>query len=322
MKLLVAKSLLLAVTLLPLLAGAEEAEQPSLEQRLDSIMVGSPKEVLGMRKKIITKSAAFTAPIVFDTEDEVPQDVLDIEDSFDITLAPDTPAPKVFISRYQSSAITFIDAYGNPWPIRKVSNFLGNMIEIDRALPEKSGKEGETKEDLLSDPQAGSFTVTALKHGVTGNITVYLQDLATPISILLVAKPAMYHRLATMKVEDAGPNTKSHDLFTDKGITLGTEADMDLNHALYGVTPSGSETMVVEGGEGQAWVKGDQLILRTPVAVFSPKIMKATPGNSGYMAYKLPVTTTVLGTNKEGRTVTLKILKHPATALDEQMTFK
>lgn len=306
----------------PLITFADEPPQLSAEQRLDSILVASPKEVLGMRKKIITKSASLTAPIVFDTEEEVPQDVLDIDDSFDIGLAPDAPAPKVFISRYQSTAITFIDAYGNPWPIRKVSNFLGNMIQIDRALPEKTGKEGETKEDLLSDPQAGSFTVTALKHGVTGNITVYLHDLATPISILLVAKPAMYHRLATMKVEDAGPNTKSHDLFSDKGITLGTEADMDLNHALYGVTPSGSETMVVEGGEGQAWVKGDQLILRTPVAVFSPKIFKATPGNSGYMAYKLPVTTTVLGTNKEGRTVTLKILKHPAAALDEQMTIK
>lgn len=322
--------LVIALMPIPVLAEEQPAEQSVegrgkstlLEQRGASLLQGSPKEILRMREAIQDFSAAKNAPILHDFEPEVPQEVLDIDEMFEVTLGPDSKAPQVFISRFQGSAVSFVDAYGNPWPISKISSFMEGMILIDKALPDTpqavgpggDAEDGKTKaEDPLQNPQAGSFTITALKHGVVGNLTVYLHGLATPISIMLVGKPAMYHRTATVKIQDVGPQTNMSTLMAETGVVVGTETDMDLNHALYGVSPSGSEAMVVEGGEGKAWLKGSELFLQTPLAVFSPKIVRTSPGNGRYRAYRLPATTTVLATNNEGRTVQLRIKRHPST---------
>lgn len=322
-------ALLVSVASLGLIAfaSAEEAIQAvDPVARTKQVMVASPKQILEMRRDIQDNSAARQAPLVGDYEPEISQEVLDLEEMFQITQEPDQQAPKVFISRFQSTAISFIDAYGNPWPIRKVSSFLKGQVLIEKAIPAseeaKEGKEGEDAEADMKDPQAGSITLTALKHGVVGNITVYLYKLATPISINLVGKPSMYHRMATMRVEDAGPQTDPSVLNNKDGVVVGTEADGDLNNALYGVSPLGSETMVVQGAEGKAWIKGDFLYLQTPVAVFSPEILRASHGNGKFRAYKLPKTTTVMGTNTEGKTVTVKIMRHPSTAIMEQNSLK
>lgn len=309
--------------------GSASQPQSVLESRAQSILQASPEQILRARKQIQDFSAAKQAPIAGDFEPGIPQDILDLEDIFDLTLEPDQVAPKVFISRYQSTAISFVDAYGNPWPIRKISNFLSGMILIEQAVPKNESSSGGDDKDKkesagggldINDPQAGSFTMTALKHGVVGNITVYLEKLATPITLVVVGKPSMFHRLATMRVNDIGPQTDASQLFQDNGVVVGTEADVDLNNALYGVSPQGSESMAVEGADGKAWLKGDYLYLQTPISVFSPEILRASPGNGKYKAYKLPKTTRVLGVNTEGRTVTMKIMRHPATAIEEANT--
>jgi hypothetical protein len=164
--------------------------------------------------------------------------------------------------------------------------------------------------------------MTALKHGVVGNITVYLHGLSTPVSVLLIGKPSMYHRSVTLRVGDIGPQTDTAMMFQNSGVAIGTAADVDLNNALYGVSPTGSEEMVLEGAEGKAWLKGEHLYLQTPIAVFSPEILRTSPGNGKYRAYKLPRTTTVMGTNTEGSTVTLRILRHPSTAIYEQSSLR
>lgn len=308
--------------------GSEEQVTP-IELRAKQFLQADPKTILKMRGEIQNFSAAKQAPIPGDFEPEIPQEVLDLEDMFDLTLEPDQSAPKVFLARYQSTAISFVDAYGNPWPIRKISNFLNGLVLIERAVTmdeaqAASGEEEGTKSAGLDlkDPQAGSFTMTALKHGVVGNITVYLHGLATPITVLLVGKPSMYHRSFTLRVSDVGPQTNTALVMQSTGVSVGTAADVDLNNALYGVSPTGSEEMVLEGAEGKAWLKGEYLYLQTPVAVFSPEILRTSPGNGKYRAYKLPRTTTVMGTNTEGSTVTLRVLRSPSTAIHEQSSLR
>lgn len=295
---------------------AENPQETAIERRAAEILQADPQTIIRLRQRIQETSAARQAPIVSDFEPDIPQDVLDIEEMFDVTLEPDQPAPKIFIARYQSSAVSFVDAYGNPWPIRKISNFLEGLVLIDKAVPETAptkGKSGEQAGGIaLDDPQAGSFTMTALKHGAVGNITVYLHGLSTPISILLAGKSSMYHRSTTIRVADAGPQTNTNQMFQANGVTIGTSSDPDLNAALYGVSPSGSEQMVVQGAEGKAWIKGDHLFLQSPVSVFSPEIIRASHGNGRFRAYKLPKTTTVMGTNTDGVTVTMKIMRSPA----------
>lgn len=299
---------------------SESAEAPAFERRASELLIADPKSILNVRKTIQQNSAARQAPIVADFEPEIPQEVLDLEDMFDITLEPDQMAPKVFISRYQSTAVSFVDVYGNPWPIRKISNFMGGLITIDKATEDDAAakSEGGKQGIPLDDPQAGSFTLTAMKHGVVGNMTVYLYNLATPISINFVGKSSMFHRAATMRVRDIGPQTDTSLLLSQDGVTVGTEADGDLNNVLYGAGPLGSEQMVVSGGDGKAWIKGEHLFLQTSIDVFSPEILRASHGNGKFRAYKLPKTTAVMGTNSEGKTVSLRIMRHPAVDAFEQ----
>lgn len=313
------------------------APQSAIEERADSMLVADPQQVLRLRKKIQQFSAAKQAPIQDDFSG-ISQEVLDIEEIFELSLDPGAPAPKIFIARYQGSAISFVDAYGNPWPIRKISNFLSGLILVDRAVTgsDSSGategggdaaaqgdaKQGNAKGISINDPQAGSFTVTALKAGVTGNLTVYLEGLSTPISVLLEGKGGIYHRVVTLRINDVGPQSDQVSLLSNSGVAIGAETDVDLNHALYGVGPTGSEEMVIEGGDGKAWLRGNELFVQTPVAVFSPKILRTSPGNGKYRAYKLPATTTILGTNTDGQTVTLKVKRHLSNEIRQETSFK
>tara|TARA_R110001592_G_scaffold33503_8_gene115995 strand:+ start:2884 stop:3804 length:921 start_codon:yes stop_codon:yes gene_type:complete len=280
-----------------------DPQQDMIEQRAGDILVADPKTIMNVRAQIQRNSAARQAPIIDDFADIAGQGLLDLEDMFEVTLQPDSEVPTVAIARYQSTSITFIDAFGNPWPIRRVTNFLDGLVAIERAVDE-----GEID---LNDPQAGSMTVSALKHGAMGNIVVYLMGLSTPISVKLEGKAGMFHRQATIRVAKAGPQTESSKLLSEPAVQIGAAASADLNNALYGVSPLGAKAMVVEGADGKAWVKGDSIFLQTSLAVFAPQILDVSHGNGLYRAYELPLTTIVQGTDERGQTVMVRIGRAP-----------
>lgn len=303
------------------------------EQRLESVLSASPQSILNMRKRIQDSAAAKRAPVQGDYDEAISQDILDLEDIFDITLEPGDLAPKIFISKFQSTAVSFVDAFGNPWPIRKVSNFMGGLIDIDRAVDEASkagqqisvnpddvdgaGTGAESSGISLHDPQAGSFAMTALTHGVVGNITIYLVGLQNPITIIVNGKPSMFHRTATLRVAAAGPQTDQSLLFQDTSVRLGMAQEPDLNNALYGISPTASEAMVLEGDKGRAWIKGEYLYVQTTLAVFSPRVLATSHGNGKYRAYKLPKATRFTGTNESGRTVSVRVMRSPAVVAEQ-----
>lgn len=305
--------------------GSDQQYQTSggalASKRLGNVLSGSPKEIINMRQRIQNSAAATRAPIQGNYDESISQDILDIEDIFDITLEHGDLAPRVFIAKFQSTAISFIDAFGKPWPIRKVSNFMEGQIVIDRAVENPTGSgvsRDEDEEEIgdkgisLNDPQAGSFSMTALVHGVVGNITVYLVGLQNPVTIIVNGKPSMFHRTATMRVASAGPQTDQATLYRDTGVKLGMKQDPDMNNALYGISPSGAETMVLDGDKGRAWLKGDYLYVQTPLAVFAPNVLDTSHGNGKYRAYKLPKTTRYTGTDENGNTVYVRVLRSQA----------
>lgn len=316
-------------------AAAPVDARPLAEQRLESVLSASPQSILNMRKRIQDSAAAKRAPIQGDYDEAISQDILDLEDIFDITLEPGDLAPKVFISKFQSTAVSFVDAFGNPWPIRKVSNFMGGLIDIDRAVDETSSAsqpraansneiEGADTEAAggeggisIHDPQAGSFAMTALTHGVVGNITIYLVGLQNPITIIVNGKPSMFHRTVTLRVAAAGPQTDQSLLYQDTSVRLGMAQEPDLNNALYGISPTASETMVLEGDNGRAWIKGEHLYVQTTLAVFSPRVLATSHGNGKYRAYKLPKATRFTGTNESGKTVSVRVMRSPAVVAEQ-----
>ena len=304
--------------------AAEEQEIVTVDDPIEAVkglLQASPDKILEVRKEITENAAAHRLPVV-DTFDKLAEPIIDIEETFNVSGGPESKTPIILIARYLSTSVNFVDAYGKPWPIRRQINFLKKRVEVVRvAEPQASEKEGETTGIDPQDPQAGSLNISALKHGATGNITVYLVNRSTPITLQVESKSGVYHKEATIKISEVGPQTDLKTINRGDEVIVGTQTDTDLNNALYGIGPLGSQQMVVEGGEGKAWFKDNALFLQTPLSVFSPKVTKVTHANGRYRAYKLPASPTIMASNNEGKTVTLLIKRSAqADALAESMS--
>lgn len=290
---------------------SEPTQEASLAEVADLILSGSPEEIIKARKQIIRSGAAQRLPVI-ETFDDLAEPLLDIEETFEITSEPTSKTPILNVARYMSTSVNFVDAYGKPWPIRRVVSFLDGLVEVIQAAEPtpsaeaESGKGGGEGVDPL-DPQAGSFNLTALKQGATGNLTVYLINRSIPVTLMLESKSGVFHKEAQIKLSEVGPQTDLSKINRADEVVVGTKADSDLNNALYGVGPIGSTAMVVEGGEARVWLKDDVMYMQTPLSVFSPKVAGASHANGRYRAYKIPASTVIMASNDEGKTVTLKV---------------
>jgi hypothetical protein len=296
-------------------AWAEQEDEPgpdaTLEQAAQGILTANPKSIISVRKDIIESSAARRTPILdtFDDSDAP----LDIEETFTVSSSPDSKPPIINIAKYMSSSVNFVDAYGKPWPIKRQINFMkGWVTVVPVAEPEVSAEkdtEGASNAGGIDpmDPQAGSLNITAMKHGVAGNVTIYLVGRSQPVTLALDGKSAVYHREATIKINEVGPQTDLKKINRGDEVIVGAKTDPDLNNALYGVGPVGSQLMSLEGGEGRAWLKGSVLYVQTPLSIFSPKVIGVTHANGRNRAYKLAASPTVMASNDEGKTITLHV---------------
>lgn len=309
-------------------SGAFAQQVPGEVETLadESFFVASPAEIIRLRQKLANQGAAIRAPLAGEYAEDIPSDVLDLDGVFDLALEPGEAAPRIYIARYQSTAIQVIDAHGNHWPIRKISSWLDGLVGIERAVDGTSalmGEEGDEKGTERgnssggidpADPQSGSFTVTSLRHGAVGNITVYMHGLSQPITLILVSKPGLFHREATIRLGTTGPNSSYESLFR-QGVAAGASSNQDLNNVLHGVSPADSERLVMDGASGKAWSKGEHIYVQTDLAIFSPAVLESTHSAGRFRAYKLPKTTRIMGTNTAGQTVTVRLGASPADAL-------
>lgn len=302
------------------------AEQKSFLDDTDTILGADPKTIIEARKKIIRNSAAQRVPLVVTTE-EISEPLMAIEETFDVTSEPSSQSPILNIARYMNTSVNFVDAYGNPWPIKKTTSALEGIVSVtpvaDPSIEETSdqSKRASAGGISLDDPQAGSVDLSALKHGAAGNVTVYLVGRTRPITLMLEGQSGVFHKEATIKLSEVGPQTDLKKINRADEVVVGTRTDADLNNALYGVGPVGSKPMVVEGGEGRVWIKGPWMYMQTPLSVFSPRVEGTSHANGKYRAYKLPSSTVVMASNEEGKTVTLKIKRiAQEDALSEAMS--
>ncbi|WP_178125745.1 DotH/IcmK family type IV secretion protein [Pseudomonas sp. EMN2] len=276
-----------------------------LGEATQGILQASPQQVLEARKIIGDFQAAKRTPIV-DMYEDIASELLPLDEVFEIGAKPNSRVPQIFIAKNLATTISFVDAYGNPWPIRATADFVKDSVDVRRAIGGAS-EEGQAEKPDIKDPQAGSIDVSALVTGATGNMTVYLVGRASPVKIVMIAKSGVFHQMATIKVNEVGPQTDLKSVGRGDEVKIGTKADPDLNSALYGVGPVNSKEMDVEGGEARAWLKDKTIYLQTPLAIFSPDVQGATHALGRYRAYKIPYTTVAWATNEEGKTVSLRI---------------
>lgn len=191
--------------------------------------------------------------------------------------------PAVALSRGYTTAISFVDATGAPWPIEEVL--------VDAAfLPAQAGQRPDGAQHLLY--------LAPTRANLHGNAVVKLVGRTDPVILTLTdgtAAAAGGQERATadvrldIRIAEAGPNADPEALATAPRFQAGDETLLDL---LAGIAPPGAQRLVVSGGHAgdRAWAHAEDVLLVTAGAILTPGPWAAERAADGRWAYRLPAT--------------------------------
>jgi intracellular multiplication protein IcmK len=201
-----------------------------------------------------------------------------------INLAPGTTPPAIRLAQGYVSSLVFVDSSGSPWPV----------ASYDAGDPKATSIQWDGKSNVM--------LVQAVAPYSDSNLVIRLVGLPTPITLELVSGQRVVDYRADIHVSGLGPNTK--DLPT--GVALPPSASQLLLNILDGVSPAGSKTLTVTGGDCQAWLFGDKMYLRTRLTILSPGWIGKMVSPDGMNAYEIQKTSSVL-VSQYGEPIELKI---------------
>ena len=199
-----------------------------------------------------------------------------------VNLSPGAVPPVIRLAAGFITSLVFLDTTGAPWPIKAYD--LGDPRGFN----------------IQWDKQSNMLLVQALSAYKSANLAVMLKDLDTPVMItLLPGQQAVDYRV-DLRLPGVGPNAAP----SVNGMP--DSADPKLLSVLDGVPPDGSEEVMVQGGEAQAWVVGATLYLRTRLTVLSPGWISMMTSADGMHAYQLNKTPLLL-VSQRGKMTQLNI---------------
>ncbi len=182
--------------------------------------------------------------------------------------------PFIQLSRGYTSAITFTDVTGEPWPIEEVL--------VDQAfLPGRADNRPPGAQHIL-------YLAPARSH-LHGNALVKLADLTEPVVLALVDDEAAADVRVDIRITLAGPAADAEALVRRPSFQAG---DGHLLELLAGEPPASATRLVVTGGSpaDRAWAAGEDILLVTAATVLSPGPWAAERSADGRWAYRLPAT--------------------------------
>lgn len=199
-----------------------------------------------------------------------------------VDLAPGASPPIIRLSAGFVSSLVFVDGTGAPWPIAAWD--LGDPRSYN----------------IQWDKKGNTLMIQAITRYKTGNLAVVLKNMHTPIVLtLLPGQKAVDYRV-DLRMPGLGPNAST----TETSLPA-TENTVLLN-VLNGAPPQGSRKLGVSGGNGEAWLFGDQIYLRTRLTAISPGWLATMSSADGLHAYELQQTPIVLASD-HGKLVKLII---------------
>ena len=182
--------------------------------------------------------------------------------------------PEVRLARGYTTAVSFTDVTGAPWPIEEVL--------VDQSfLPAQAGARPDGAQHLLY--------LAPLRANLSGNAVVKLAGRTDPIILHLGHSAAAPDVRIDIRLAEAGPAADPEALTRLPPFQAG---DADLLDLLAGVPPAGATRLVVSGGRAsdRAWATGDDVLLVTAASILTPGPWAAERAADGRWAYRLPAT--------------------------------
>lgn len=188
-----------------------------------------------------------------------------------IDLKPGAAPQYIRAAPYNGATVAFIDAMGNPWPIKHITNFSPEDFKVE-------------------SPFAGSNSMTVSNLGSfgQGSMAVWLVGLeSTPIPLTAFGGQKETDSLRSLRVPRMKPG--SQDAAPPSLSTPAANVDRRLNDILEGVTPDGVVSLKTNDVEVRAWQLDDLLVVRTNGTLMS-QFNDRVPSTDGTAVYSMPMT--------------------------------
>ena len=210
--------------------------------------------------------------------------------------------PQVSLARGYTTAVSFTDITGEPWPIEEV-------LVDESFVPAQAGPRPDGAQHLL-------YLAPQRTH-LHGNAVVKLVDLTEPVILTLVDGAGAADVRLDLRIALPGPSADPAALVQLPPFQAGDERLLDL---LAGLPPATAIRLVVSGGSpaDRAWAEGEDVLLVTTATILSPGPWAAQRSADGRWAYRLPATPFALLT-AAGREIRLDFRAEAALATIEEI---
>ena len=263
---LMVRQLPMAAIALALAANASVAEpsrQRSFEQALESAFPMTPEM---LRSYLLAFEENARAMRSLPEPDAITDEVR-------IDLEPGSPPPAISLAPGIATLIQFTDSTGAPLPVRRYVLGDGNNFEIAHL-----------------GPNSHAITVSPLVRAGWSNLVIALGGMPNPVVMRLRIDPGRAHFRRSVQIAASG----GHDLSSPVRDAVAAGEDLLFATLSGSGLPSHARQVPVAGANVDAWQVGDELFLRSRHPLLSPGWRAAMSGPSGFHAYRLPVSATLL----------------------------
>ena len=183
-----------------------------------------------------------------------------------LSLDPGVDPPIINLVAGYVTTITIVDATGEPWPIADIG--VGGNFEV---TPTSSGSH--------------VIRVMPLTRFTTGNMSVLLKDLSTPVIFRLASGNGPVDLRYDARVPKLGPNAKA-PLINRPHLEAGDENIMLI---LDNAPPGAAKRMRVNGVDTRtmAWMLDSHVYVRTPLTLLSPAWDASVSSGDGMTVYEI-----------------------------------
>ncbi len=214
-----------------------------------------------------------------------------------------------------SSKILRLQPGAKPAVIRVAPGYVSSVVILDRSgapWPVTSASLGSSDGFAVSQPDTGKHNilqVSAKKQNQDSNISLTLENHATPVVMRITTDPNEASSLTSFRADQLGPNAHPEPV----GPAVEPTASSTIMAFLDGVPPQSAQRVVVHGAKGRdihVWRYNQSLYVRTRLAAVWPAWSEVSNGVGGLRVYKMrPVSQLMM--SMSGEIVTLRLADGP-----------
>lgn len=238
----------------------EEHNTKSYKRASTGLLPLSPEQIHSFMQKLEATQEAAQPPSAGPPKGEVKVSALSLD--------PGGEPPQINLAAGYVTTIDMVDVTGAPWPILDVG--IGGNFEV-------------------TPTQAGSHVVRVvpLTRVGSGNLSILLKDLSTPIIFRLSAGGPTFHMRYDARVPKLGPNAKVP--LIERGRIGPVAGDQTITMILENAPPKQAKRLKVAGLDARtmAWQLNDKVYVRTPLSMLSPAWNASASSPDGMTVYEI-----------------------------------